>query len=71
MCGAVWGRNGQLIYFNNVLRKRPKNGTKSQVKEERDSIISFEDYNKFIEKCGASDVHCDELQSVRKSVFGK
>ena len=71
MCGAIWGRNGELIFFNNIIRKRPKNGKKLEIKQERDGIKSFQDYNKFIENRGANHIHSDELQSVRKRVFGK
>lgn len=71
MCGAVWGRNGQLIFFNNILRKRPKNGKKLEIEQERNNIKSLQDYNEFIENCGANNIHSDELQSVRKRVFGK
>ena len=59
MCGAIWGRNGQLIFFNNIIRKRPKNGKKLEIERERDDIKSFQDYNNFIGNRGANHIHCD------------
>eukprot|EP01083_Nonionella_stella_P077220 210741_1 len=69
MCGAVWGANGQLIFFNNILIKRHRNGRKLSLQQDRNSMVSLHDYNQFIEKCGADGIHSEELHSIRKRVF--
>lgn len=70
MFGAVWGRGGQLIVFGNVLNKKVRNSKKDLLRQERDGLRSFQDYNGFIERCGAKHVHSQELHQIRKEVFG-
>ena len=69
MCGAVWGKDGHLIYFSNILIKSKKS-KQMQLEQQRNNMQSLHDYNEFIEHVGANNVHSDALHSIRKRVFG-
>merc|ERR1719461_662473 len=69
MCGAIWGKDGQLIYFNNITLRKTKKEKKMQLAKQKNTMRTLADYNDFLENMGAHNVHTEALHSIRKRVF--